>query len=68
MLILCAVSIRRFRTDEYDAVVRDSEIICKVMKESLIVTGYRVSDGYCEVAQGSEKGWIITFRFEVDRW
>lgn len=53
--------------NEKDFVVRDCVILQKVIKESLIVSGYAVYDCALEVSRGFDRAWIVELRFEIER-
>jgi len=58
----------RTKADERDAVVTDSEILLKVLKESLVIIGYRLIEHRLEVSEtGAPKRWLIRFIYEVER-
>lgn len=56
------------KADERNAVVTDSEILFKVLKESLVLIGYRLVEHRLEVSEaGAPKHWLIRFIYEVER-
>src|SRR6266576_4703342 len=52
-------------TNKKNVVLSDAKIYEKVIRESLIVCGYRVFESSVEVTKGFERAWIIEFRIEV---
>ena len=54
-------------TDENNLVVSDSELFAKIIKESLIVMGYRGVESFAEVVKAGERCWVIDLRFRVER-
>ena len=53
--------------NEKDAVVADFEVLVKVLKKTLIASGYGVGDTFLETSKGFAGAWIVEMRFEVER-
>lgn len=65
--MLIRFSLDMLEADENNLVISDSEILAKVVKESLIVMGYREVESFAEVSKSFERCWIIDLRFKVER-